>query len=55
MKVRKLLVAAVSICTILLVSSLMLSAQDKKEKPKGSDFIPSPIFSPVYPPFEKQR
>ena len=51
MRGRKLFVIVSSICTILLVSSLMLSAQDKKAEPKQSDFVPSPIFSPVYPPF----
>jgi hypothetical protein len=33
----------------LIAFSLTGFAQDENNKPKRSDFIPSPIFSPVYP------
>lgn len=52
MKCRKLFISVVTIFTILAVAVLMGHAQDKKVKrKKGEDFVPSPIFSPVYPPF----
>jgi acetoacetate decarboxylase len=38
------------ICAILAVSVLMCVAQDKNAKPEKENFIPSPVFSPPYPP-----
>jgi acetoacetate decarboxylase len=49
MKIRNLSFVLTAIFT-LIAFSLTGLAQDKKDKPKRSDFIPSPIFSPVYPP-----
>jgi acetoacetate decarboxylase len=50
MKRRSILIALVCICAVLAVSALMGVAQDKSAKPAKADFIPSPIFSPPYPP-----
>ncbi|NLA74598.1 MAG: acetoacetate decarboxylase family protein, partial [Deltaproteobacteria bacterium] len=48
MKTRILSFVLIAIFT-LIAFSLTGLAQDKKEAPKRADFIPSPIFSPVYP------
>jgi acetoacetate decarboxylase len=45
-----LLIVAVGICAVLAVFALMGVAQDKPAKPARGKFIPSPIFSPPYPP-----
>jgi acetoacetate decarboxylase len=37
-------------CAVLVVSALMGIAQDKNAKPARKPFIPSPVFSPPYPP-----
>lgn len=50
MKGRTLLITVASICAILAVSALMGVAQDKNTKPERADFVPSPVFSPPYPP-----
>ena len=50
MKRSALFIAVASICAILAFSSLMGYAQDKSAKPARADFVPSPVFSPVYPP-----
>ena len=50
MKGRTLLVTVASICAILAISALMGAAQDKNTKPARADFVPSPVFSPPYPP-----
>jgi len=49
MKGHKLLIA-VACAGALVLFSLAGFAQEKNVKPKGSDFIPSPVFSPPYPP-----
>jgi hypothetical protein len=38
------------ICAILSVSLLLCVAQEKSAKPARKPFIPSPVFSPPYPP-----
>jgi acetoacetate decarboxylase len=50
MKGCKLFVAVASLCVIFLISSSAGFCQDKQVRKKGEDFIPSPIFSPPYPP-----
>ena len=51
MRKRSLLFIAVAgICAVLAVSGLIGVAQDKNAKPERSDFVPSPVFSPPYPP-----
>ena len=37
-------------CAVLVVSALIGIAQDKNAKPAQKGFIPSPVFSPPYPP-----
>ncbi len=49
-KRSRLFIAVAGICTILAVSALMCVAQDKNEKPARENFVPSPVFSPPYPP-----
>ena len=39
-----------SICAILAFSAMMGVAQDKNANPVRADFVPSPVFSPPYPP-----
>jgi hypothetical protein len=50
MKRSALFITVVCLCAVLAVSVLMSVAQDKGAKPPREDFIPSPIFSPPYPP-----
>jgi acetoacetate decarboxylase len=45
-----LLLAVAGVCAVLAVSLLMCIAQDKNAKPARPNFVPSPIFSPAYPP-----
>jgi acetoacetate decarboxylase len=49
-KRRTLFIVVVCICAVLVVAALMGVAQDKNAKPAKADFVPSPIFSPPYPP-----
>ncbi len=50
MKRSRLFIALASICAILAFSAMMGVAQDKNAEPVRADFIPSPVFSPPYPP-----
>jgi hypothetical protein len=50
MKRSTLFIALASICPILVFPALMGIAQDNNAKPARADFVPSPIFSPPYPP-----
>ncbi|MBN2419430.1 MAG: acetoacetate decarboxylase family protein [Deltaproteobacteria bacterium] len=50
MKGCKSILTVASLCVILLVSASTGFAQGKQERQKGEDFIPSPVFSPPYPP-----
>lgn len=50
MKRSTLIIAVAGICAFLAVASLLCVAQDKNAKPAKADFIPSPVFSPPYPP-----
>jgi acetoacetate decarboxylase len=50
MKRRALFIAVAGICILVAVSVLMSVAQTKSAKPAQKSFIPSPIFSPPYPP-----
>ncbi len=50
MKWNKLFIMIVSICSILTTSALIGFAQDNDTKSKQADFVPSPVFSPPYPP-----
>jgi acetoacetate decarboxylase len=50
MKRRTLFIAVAGICAILAVYGLLCVAQDKNAKPGKASFIPSPVFSPPYPP-----
>jgi acetoacetate decarboxylase len=50
MKRSTLIMVLVGICIILAVAALMCGAQDKNAKPARGKFIPSPVFSPPYPP-----
>ena len=51
MKRKALFIAVACICAVLAVYALMCVAQDKSAKPaQGKKFIPSPVFSPPYPP-----
>jgi acetoacetate decarboxylase len=50
MKRSTLLMVVVCMCGILVVSALMGIAQDNSAKPAQKRFIPSPVFSPPYPP-----
>ena len=47
MKRSALFIAVAGICAVLAVSVLLSVAQDKNAKP---NFVPSPVFSPPYPP-----
>ncbi len=42
--------AMACVCAFLAVSLLLGVAQDKKAKPARANFVPSPEFSPPYPP-----
>ena len=51
MKRSTLFIVVAGICAVLVVSALLLCvAQDKTAKPAKGKFIPSPVFSPPYPP-----
>jgi acetoacetate decarboxylase len=50
MKRSTISIAVAGICAVLAVASLMCIAQDKDAKPARADFVPSPVFSPPYPP-----
>ncbi|HTY60688.1 MAG TPA: acetoacetate decarboxylase family protein [Acidobacteriota bacterium] len=50
MKRSTLFIVVVCICAILAAYALMTVAQDKNAKPVQKKFIPSPVFSPPYPP-----
>jgi acetoacetate decarboxylase len=50
MKRSTLFIAVAGICAVLAVFALMCVGQDKSAKPARGKFIPSPIFSPPYPP-----
>lgn len=50
MKRNTLFIAMAGICAVLAVSALICFAQDKNAKPARENFIPSPVFSPPYPP-----
>jgi len=50
MKRSTLFIVVACICAVLAVSVLMGVAQNKSPKPAKAPFIPSPIFSPPYPP-----
>ncbi len=50
MKRSTLFIAVAGICAVLAVSLLMCLAQDKDAKPARPNFVPSPVFSPPYPP-----
>ena len=50
MKRSTLFLAVAGVCAVLAVSLLMCIAQDKNAKPAWPNFVPSPIFSPAYPP-----
>jgi acetoacetate decarboxylase len=50
MKRSALFIAVAGICAILAAFALMSIAQDKNAKPAKGAFIPSPVFSPPYPP-----
>ncbi len=51
MKRSALFIVVAGICAVLVVSALLMCvAQDKNAKPAKGPFIPSPVFSPPYPP-----
>ncbi len=50
MKQKKLFINVAGICAILAAFTLMACAQAESAKPARSDFVPSPVFSPPYPP-----
>jgi len=50
MKRNASLITMVCICAVILVSLLLCLAADKDVKPSRANFIPSPEFSPPYPP-----
>jgi acetoacetate decarboxylase len=50
MKRSTLFFAVIGICAVLVVAALMCVAQDKDVKPERKPFVPSPVFSPPYPP-----
>jgi acetoacetate decarboxylase len=50
MKRSTLFIIVACICGVLAVSLLLCIAQEKGVKPGRSSFVPSPEFSPVYPP-----
>jgi acetoacetate decarboxylase len=50
MKRSTLFIAGAVICVVLAVFVLMNVAQDKTAKPARAPFVPSPVFSPPYPP-----
>ena len=50
MKRSTLLMVVACMCAVLVVAALVCVAQDKSEKQAQKEFIPSPMFSPPYPP-----
>jgi acetoacetate decarboxylase len=50
MKRNVLFIAVAYICVVLTVSLLLCIAADKDVKPARANFVPSPEFSPPYPP-----
>jgi acetoacetate decarboxylase len=50
MKRSALFIVVTCLCAVLVVSALMSIAQDRNAKPARAKFIPSPVFSPPYPP-----
>jgi acetoacetate decarboxylase len=50
MKRNAWLISVTCLCVILAVSLLFCMAQDKKAKPVRKNFVPSPEFSPPFPP-----
>lgn len=50
MKRNALKIIVACICAVLAVALLLSIAQDKKAKPARQNFVPSPEFSPPYPP-----
>jgi acetoacetate decarboxylase len=50
MKRNAWFIAMACLCAILAMSLLLCTAQEKKAKPARKDFVPSPVFSPAYPP-----
>ena len=49
-KRNALFVALVCVCAVLAVALLLCPAADKNGKPGRANFVPSPEFSPPYPP-----
>jgi acetoacetate decarboxylase len=50
MKRNTLIIVVACICAVLAVSLLVSIAQDNKAQPARPNFVPSPEFSPPYPP-----
>jgi acetoacetate decarboxylase len=50
MKRSTSIIAVASICAVLAAFALMCIAQDKNAKTAQPNFVPSPVFSPPYPP-----
>ena len=50
MKRSTLFIAVAVLCAVLAVFALMCVAQNQGAKPAKGKFIPSPVFSPPYPP-----
>jgi acetoacetate decarboxylase len=50
MKRSTSLIVVVGICVVLMVFAMIGGAQEKNAKPAKGKFIPSPVFSPPYPP-----
>jgi acetoacetate decarboxylase len=50
MKRSTVFIVAAGLCAVLALSALTGFAQDGKAKPPRADFVPSPVFSPPYPP-----
>jgi len=50
MKRNTLNITVACLCAVLAVALLLSVAQDKKTKPARPNFVPSPEFSPPYPP-----
>jgi len=50
MKRSTLFIAVACMCAMLAAFALLCIAQDKDAKPAQKRFVPSPVFSPPYPP-----
>lgn len=50
MKRSMLLGAVLCLCVLFVVLQVACSGQEKNAKPPREDFLPSPVFSPPYPP-----